>query len=210
MHKILEDLNWRYATKKFDPTKKLTDEQLHVVKESMRLTASSYGLQAYKVIIVESLEIREKLVDASYGQRPVADASHLFVFCANTAVEESDVDSYMNLISSTRNIEMDKLEGFSKGIKGTVSRLDEDTLTNWIAKQTYIALGQLMHTCASLRVDCLPMEGFNPNQYNEILGLKEKNLTATLVCPVGYRHEEDYSQHKEKVRKSSEDFFDIV
>lgn len=210
MHKILEDLNWRYATKKFDPSKKLTEEQLHIVKESMRLTASSYGLQAYKVIIVENPEIREKLVDASYGQRPVADASHLFVFCANKAVNESDVDGYMNLISTTRNIEIDKLEGFSSGIKNTVSRLSEETLTNWTAKQTYIALGQLMHTCASLRVDCLPMEGFNPTQYNEILRLTEKNLTATLVCPVGFRHEEDHSQHKEKVRKSSENFFEVI
>ena len=210
MHKIIDDLNWRYATKKFDPQLKLTEDQLHVVMESMRLTASSYGLQAYKVLVIRDPQLREELVTASFGQRPVADASHLFVFCAATKVESDDVEAYMNRIVKTRKIPPSDLDRFSTGIKSSLSSMNPDDLIAWTTRQTYIALGQLMHTCASLRVDCLPMEGFDKKEYNRILGLDEQNLTATLVCPVGFRHAQDLAQHKKKVRKSTEDFFEFM
>lgn len=209
MHKIIEDLHWRYATKKFDPSKILSVEQLHVLKESIRLTASSYGLQPFKVLIVESKEIREVLATASYGQRPVVDASHLFVFCAATNLDHADVDAYMDRISSVRKIEPAHLEGFSNGIKTSFEDKSADEIFKWTSKQTYIALGQLLHTCASLRVDALPMEGFDASEYNQILNLDVQNLSATLACPVGFRHADDISQHSEKVRKSSEEFFEI-
>lgn len=209
MHKIIEDLQWRYATKKFDPTKIVSAEQLHVLKESIRLTASSYGLQPFKVLIIESKEIREALVEASYGQRPVADASHLFVFCAATDLEHSTVDAYMDRIASAREIEPARLEGFSKGIKNSFEGKSADDIFKWTSKQTYIALGHLLHTCASLRVDALPMEGFDASAYNRILDLDQHNLSATLACPVGFRHADDISQHSKKVRKSSDEFFEI-
>lgn len=209
MHKIIDDLNWRYATKKFDPQLKLTEDQLHVVMESMRLTASSFGLQAYKVLVIRDPKLREELVTASYGQRPVADASHLFVFCASTKVEADDVDAYMNRISTIREIAPSNLDRFATGIKSSLGSMSSDDLIQWTTRQTYIALGQLMHTCASLRVDCLPMEGFDKKEFNRILNLEEQHLTATLMCPVGFRHAEDLSQHKKKVRKSTEDFFEF-
>lgn len=209
-HKIIEDLNWRYATKKFDPSAKLSDEELHILMESMRLTASSFGLQAYKVLVIESPEIREKLVAASHGQRPVADASHLFVLCAYTSIREEDVKAYMERIATTRDTPIESLSPFATGIlNSTQSRTPEQVL-QWTSKQTYIALGQLLHTCASMRIDALPMEGFDPAAYNEILGLNDKNLTATLVCPVGFRHAEDHAQHRKKVRKSRDDFFEFI
>lgn len=209
MQNIIEDLNWRYATKKFDPSKKLTEEQLDILKESIRLSASSYGLQAYKVLIVEDPAIREKLMEASYGQRPVVDASHLIIFCAYTKVTEEDAKQYMELISETRGTDMKNLEGFQNGIVNSINNRSDEDVIAWTSKQTYIALGHLLHTCASIRVDSLPMEGFSPKAYNEILGLDEFNLTATLACPVGFRHEEDHTQHNKKVRKSNEDLFDL-
>ncbi len=209
MQNIINDLNWRYATKKFDPSKKLSDDQLATIKESIRLSASSYGLQAYKVLIIENPETRKKLMEASFGQTPVVDASHLFVFCAYTNVSENDVQQYMELISETRGTEMSNLEAFQNGINNSLKNKSAEDIAIWTAKQTYIALGQLLHTCASIRVDALPMEGFSPKAYNEILGLDELNLTATLACPVGFRHKEDAAQFNKKVRKSNEDLFDL-
>lgn len=208
MHKIIEDLNWRYATKKFDPSKKLTDEQVSILKESIRLSASSYGLQAFKVLQVDNPELREKLMVASYGQRPVVDASHLFVFCAHTEVADTDVQNYMELISETQGIPEEELTPFANGIMTSMKKKTDHEILNWTARQTYIALGQLLHTCASLRVDALPMEGFDPTSFDEILNLSASNLTATLACPVGYRHEEDIAQFRKKVRKSSDDLFE--
>ena len=209
MQNIIDDLKWRYATKKFDPSKKLSDDQLATLKESIRLSASSYGLQAYKILIVENPETREKLMEASYGQKPVVDASHLFVFCAYTQVSEDDAKKYMELISQTRGTEMKNLEAFQNGIVNSLKNKSDQEIANWTSKQTHIALGQLLHTCASIRVDALPMEGFSPATYNEILGLDELKLTATLACPVGFRHEEDAAQFNKKVRKSNEDLFDL-
>ncbi|GAB5418458.1 MAG: NAD(P)H-dependent oxidoreductase [Crocinitomicaceae bacterium] len=209
MQQVLDDLNWRYATKRFDADQKLSVEQLAALKESIRLTATSYGLQAYKVLQVDTPEIREKLMEASFGQRPVVEASHLFVFCAYRNVEEADVYKYVNLIAKTRGTDPKDLEPFSIGIIGSLEKKSQEEIENWTTRQTYIALGQLLHTCASLRIDALPMEGFNPKQYNEILGLDKLNLTATLACPVGFRHAEDIAQFKKKVRKPNEELFDL-
>jgi nitroreductase len=209
VQQVIDDLNWRYATKRFDTEKKLSNEQLSALKESIRLSASSYGLQAFKVIVVETPELREKLMVASYGQSPVVDASHLFVFCAYTKVDNTDVYDYMDLISQTRDAEPESLVPFANGIIGSLKNQSKADISIWTSKQTYIALGQLMHTCASLKIDSLPMEGFDPKAFNEILGLDELNLTATLACPVGFRHEEDAAQFKKKVRKSNQDLFDL-
>jgi len=209
VHKIIEDLNWRYATKRFNPNEKLTDEQLNTVKESIRLSASSYGLQAYKVLQIDDPEIRHDLMVASFGQQPVADAGHFFVFCAYTKVDEADVHKYMELIATTRGTAKDDLNPFANGIIGSIKNKTQEQIIAWTSKQTYIALGQLLHTCASMRVDALPMEGFDPMRYDEILNLKASNLTATLACAVGFRHEDDIAQFRKKVRKSQEDIFEI-
>lgn len=208
MHQIIEDLNWRYATKRFDSSKKLNSEQVDILKESIRLAASSYGLQAFKVLLIDNPKIREELMVAAFGQTPVVDASHLFVFCANTNVPEEDVDGYMQRISETRSADTKSLEPFSNGIKTALGRKTKEEIIAWTSKQTYIALGQLLHTCASLKVDALPMEGFDPKRFDEILDLSSKGLTATLACPVGFRHPEDAAQFRKKVRKSSEELFE--
>jgi nitroreductase len=207
MTEFIKNANWRYATKKFDATKKVSAEDLASLKEAIRLSASSFGLQLYKIIIVENPELRAQLLPASWGQNQVVDASHLVVFANQTTVTEADVDHYISTISETRNIPTNSLSGFADYLKGSLANMPEEVKPIWTAKQTYIALGNLMNAAAELKIDVTPMEGFVPAQYNEILGLDKLNLNAALVAAVGYRHEEDATQHYAKVRKSNEDLF---
>ena len=208
MHALIEDLNWRYATKKFDTSKKITDDQLEIIKESLRLVPSSYGLQPLKFLIITSSEIREKLKAASYGQTQVTDASHLIVICANLDVRNADIDSFIQNTIETRKVDFESVKNFSESMKTSFSELSLEQKKNWAAKQAYIALGQLLHTCATLRIDATPMEGFKPDEYNQILDLDSENLNAVLLCPVGFRHKEDANQFKPKVRKRKEDLFE--
>jgi len=207
MSNFNQNANWRYATKKFDTTKKVSAEDLTTLKEAIRLSASSFGLQLYKVIIVENTELRAQLQPASWGQTQIVDASHLIVFANQTTVNESDVDSYINNVATTRNLPVDALTGYADYMKGAVSNMSEEVKPIWTSKQTYIALTNLLNAAAELKIDVTPMEGFVPAQYNEILGLDKLNLNASLVAAVGYRHEEDATQHYAKVRKSNEDLF---
>lgn len=207
MSNFNENAKWRYATKKFDSTKKVSKEDLNTLKEAIRLSASSFGLQLYKVFIVENTELRAKLQPASWGQTQIVDASHLIVFANQTTVTDADVDGYMKNVSETRNVPLEALTGYADYIKGAVVPLPSEIKAVWTAKQTYLALGNLLNAAAELKIDVTPMEGFVPAQYNEILGLDKLNLNASLVAAVGYRHEEDATQHQAKVRKSNEELF---
>lgn len=207
MSTFLENQNWRYATKKFDSSKKVTAADLDFLKEAVRLSASSYGLQLYKVIVIESDEIKAKLLSAAFGQTQITDASHLFIFAAQTNVGATEVQSYIKNISETRGIPAEALNGFSDLMNGAIKGMSDEAQTVWTAKQTYLALGNLLNAAAELNIDTTPMEGFNAAQFNEILGLDKLNLNATVIAPVGYRHTEDDTQHYTKVRKSHEDLF---
>ena len=202
-----ENAKWRYATKKFDTSKKVSSEDLETLKEAIRLSASSFGLQLYKVIIVENPELRAKLLNASWGQTQIVDASHLLIFANQTTVENADVDHYLNNVATTRNLPIDALAGYGDFMKGSVGNMPEEVKPIWTAKQTYIALSNLLNAAAELKIDVTPMEGFVPAQYNEILGLDKLGLNAAIVATVGYRHEEDATQHYAKVRKSNEELF---
>ncbi|QSW87928.1 MULTISPECIES: NAD(P)H-dependent oxidoreductase [Flavobacterium] len=207
MSTFLESLNWRYATKKFDAAKKISDADLNTLKEAVRLAASSYGLQPYKVIIVENPEIREKLKAAAYGQTQITDASQLFIFANDLNAGPESVAAYIKNISETRGVPTEALGGFSDMMNGVISNLSQDAKNIWTAKQTYIALGTLLAAAAELKIDATPMEGFNPAAFNEILGFDKLGLNASVIATVGYRHEEDEAQHYKKVRKSHEDLF---
>lgn len=210
MHEILNDLNWRYATKRFDPSQKLDAKRLEIIREALRLTPSSYGLQAVKYLIIESPEMREELLAASYGQRPVVDASHLLVLCAYREVNPVHIDEYTSNVARTRDLQESAVEGYSKFLKTNIGSLSPEETSSWTSRQVYIALGQLLTVCAHLHVDALPMEGFNKKAYDKILGLEAKNLTAVLACPIGFRHPEDPAQFQAKVRKSLEDLFETI
>ena len=207
MSTLLDNLNWRYATKKFDATKKISSADLNTLKEAVRLAASSYGLQPYKVVIVENPEIREQLKAAAYGQTQITDASQIFIFANDLNAGAESVDAYIKNISETRGVPTDALAGFADMMKGTIANLSQDAKNIWTAKQTYIALGTLLAAAAELKIDATPMEGFNAAAFNEILGFDKLGLNASVIATVGYRHGEDDTQHYKKVRKSHEELF---
>jgi len=207
MSNFLENQNWRYATKQFDASKKISSDDLNTLKEAVRLSASSYGLQPYKVIIVENPELREQLKGAAYGQAQITDASHLFIFANDLNLDAASVDKYINTISETRGVPADALGGFSDMMKGVISNLPVEAKHIWTAKQTYLALGNLLNAAAELKIDATPMEGFNTAKFNEILGFDKLGLNASVIATVGYRHVEDNTQHFKKVRKSHEELF---
>lgn len=207
MSTFLENQNWRYATKKFDATKKISAADLNTLKEAIRLSTSSYGLQPYKIFIVENPELRAKLVGASYGQAQVADASHLVVFANELNFGAAGIDQLANNISATRGLPLEAIQGYVDYMKGNITGLPEEVRNIWTAKQTYLALGNLLNAAAELHIDVTPMEGFVPAQVNEILGLDKLGLNASLLAPIGYRHAEDDTQHYKKVRKSNDELF---
>lgn len=207
MTQFIKDANWRYATKKFDATKKISSEDLASLKEAIRLTASSYGLQPYKVLIVENPELRAQLQPVSWGQSQIVDASHLLVFANIINFGEKEIDATINNMATTRNLPLEALQGYGDFMKSKLVTLPEDVKNTWTSKQTYLALGNLLNAAAELKIDVTPMEGFEPEKYNEILGLDKLGLNASLVATIGYRHEEDATQHYAKVRKSEEELF---
>lgn len=207
MNTFIENQNWRYATKKFDASKKITSEEFEILKEAIRLSTSSYGLQPYQIIIVENPELRAQIKDAAWGQSQVVDASHLVVFAARTAIEEKELDNYFDNLSKTRNIPLESLAGYAGFMKSKVLSLTPELAATWAAKQTYLALGNLLNAAADLKIDATPMEGFEPSKVNEILGLDKLGLNATLMTTLGYRHQEDETQHYKKVRKQNEELF---
>lgn len=207
MSNFLSNQNWRYATKKFDATKKISTADLDILKEAIRLSSSSYGLQPYKVIIVENAKLRELLQPAAWGQSQIVDASHLFIFANDTNVGNETIDGFLKTISETRGTSIEDLSGYGDFMKSKILTLEANSKNIWTAKQTYLALANLMNAAAELRIDVTPMEGFIPAQVNEILGLEKLNLNATLIATVGYRHEDDATQFYKKVRKSKEELF---
>ncbi|MDO1511866.1 NAD(P)H-dependent oxidoreductase [Maribacter confluentis] len=205
MKNVLDKLNWRYATKMFDASKKVSKEDLNILLDAARLTASSYGLQPYHFYVIEDKDVRAKLRKASYDQAQITDASHLLVLANKPTFDESLVDNYIDNIIKTRGVSKGDVEGYSNMMKGALMGLPDAHKNSWTSNQTYIALGNLLTIAAEMEIDTCPMEGFDKAQYNEILGLAENNLNAAVVLAVGYRSNEDKTQHYPKVRYSKEE-----
>ena len=204
---LLEDQNWRYATKKFDATRKVSEADIKILKEAIRLSASSYGLQPYKVIFVETETLRAQLQPAAWGQSQITDASHLVVFANITNFGNQQIDAAIENLTKTRGLPADALNGYGDFMKSKISTLPLENRNTWTSKQTYLALGNLLNAAASLKIDVTPMEGFEPEQFNAILGLDKLGLNASVVATIGYRSAEDATQHYAKVRKSEEELF---
>jgi nitroreductase len=203
---LLEQLNKRYATKKFDASKKIPSKDLSTLQEAIRLSASSYGLQAYKVIVVENEAIRKQLRAVAWDQPQITDASQLLVFAYESNFDEKTVDHFVKNIAETRKVDAGTLSGYSDMMKGSLKR-PKEVLHNWLARQPYIALGFGLVAAADLNIDSCPMEGFDPDQFDEILGLKAKGLKSVVLLAIGYRSKEDDYQHLAKVRRSNEELF---
>jgi len=209
MH-LIEDLQWRYATKKYDASKKVSQENIDRIKEAIQLSASSYGLQPYKVLEIKDPELREDLKPIAWNQSQITDASHLFVFCNYLNVSEENVAHMLQLNSEINGVDLEQLAGYGDFMNTKMKEKSESEMQNWTAKQTYIALGNALEACAELKIDSTPMEGFEADALNEKLGLKEQGLNAAVLLAVGYRHEEDATQHGKKVRKSIDTLFEAI
>lgn len=205
MKNILDALNWRYATKGFDANKKVTEKDLETIQEAFRLTASSYGLQPWKLVVVENNELRQKLVEHSWGQRQVVDASHLLVLCRPSKFSMSHIDTYLDSICKIRGTSRSDLEWFENMMKGTLGSFDETSINTWMEKQVYIALWNMMTVCAEMEIDSCPMEWFVRAKYDEILWLTDLGLSSVVLLPIWYRSEKDHYATTPKVRFDEKD-----
>ncbi len=202
---IIQSLNWRYATKMFDPTQKISNAYMDMILEALRLTPSSFGLQFWKFLVITNQDIKNKLVEHSWGQKQVADCSHLLVFCRPAKVTAADVDRFVNDMAKTREVPVESLTGYANVMKGYLVNSTPEKLDSWMDKQIYIALGVLHAVCAELKIDSCPMEGFSASAYDDVLGLAAKGLKSVVACPVGYRAAEDKYALAKKVRYPIED-----
>lgn len=200
-------LAWRYATQKYDPAKKISEKDMQEILEAINSAPTSYGLQPFKLIHVKSPELRAQLRAAAFDQSPLTDASDVIVFTVNRHVEDQQVDAYMRRIAEVRELEREKLNRFEQNIVGVLSTLSSEELIAWNTKQAYIGLGFGLIMAAHLGIDSTPMEGFQKDKYDEILGLT--NDHAVLVLTFGYRSDEDHTQHHKKVRKTLEELVTI-
>ncbi|MBT3980844.1 MAG: NAD(P)H-dependent oxidoreductase [Bacteriovoracaceae bacterium] len=198
--KITEQLRWRYATKMFDPSKKLNNEQLGTIFEATRLTPSSFGLSPWKLLIVEDPVIRKRLRPASWNQSQIVDASHLLILCTPEQFSPEHLDHFINTSAEQRAVEVSSLAGYKELIEGFIGRMNPGQQLEWMRKQAYIALGNLLSVTAMMGVDSCPMEGFDREQYNQILSLPSRGLDATVVCAIGHRSSEDKYSELKKVR----------
>ena len=205
---FIERLNWRYAVKKFDTDKKLSQEQLHTILESARLSPSSFGLQPYRVILVEDKDKRVALGEHSLTNREkVINAANLLVFAVETRMDAATVDRTVSLISEVRGIprpELANLEGMLNGL--TERFADPEDFQVWARRQAFIALGIMLTICAGLGIDACPMEGLAAAGYDEILGLEAMGLTTAVAVVLGYRADDDAFGKLKKVRIPMEDF----
>jgi nitroreductase len=204
---LISQLNSRYATKAFDATKKIAAADMDTLLEAIRLSASSYGLQPYKVLVVENPEVRKELRNFAWGQSQITDASALLVFAANTEISADTVDQFISLISETRGIPAEALGDFSGMMKGSLQKMNAEQVETWVSKQAYIALGYGLVSAAVLGIDTCPMEGFSGPDFDKVLGLEKLGLKSKVALAVGYRSSEDQYQHMKKVRTKKEDFF---
>jgi len=205
---LLDRLNWRYATKQFDPDRKINARDWATLEEALRLSPSSGGLQPWKFIVITDPAARAKLSPASYGQPQITNASHLVVFAAKKNFGEADVDAFINHTAATRGVPVESLAPFRDMLVGGIVRaLDEQARDAWARNQAYIALGNLLTSAALLGIDACPMEGFDRAQYDEILGLKAQGYASAVIATVGYRAATDQYSSAPKVRFPKEQVF---
>lgn len=199
----IKSLQWRYAVKKFDENKTLTETQINTLKEAFNLTATSYGLQPVSMVVIHNKTIQKKLVEYSWNQQQIAQASHVLVLCIPNLYNEKDVEEYFDLVKKIRNTPEEILNPFKNFLMENFKQKSPEELFQWNKNQAYIALGNLMTVCALEKIDSCPMEGFVPEKYDEVLNLTSKNLKSVLVLPIGYRAEDDFMKDLQKVRKET-------
>ena len=198
---IIKALEWRYATKKFDSEAIIPEEKITLIKQAFNLTASSYGLQPVKLLIVSSKLTLNDLVPLSMNQKQVGQASHLCVFCVETKIDEAYIRAFFDRIISINNTPDEALNPFRTSVINSFKEKSDDDVFKWGAKQAYLAMGNMLTVCATQGVDACPMEGFDPVEYDRFFKLNEQGLRSVLVMPIGYRAKDDMFGAMKKVRK---------
>ena len=197
----IKALQWRYATKKFNPEKILSSEKIDILKEAFNLTATSYGLQPLKMVVVRNKELQEKLKSASWNQQQLNTASHVLVICIEKKVDKDFIEQYFKRVKHLRETPDEVLEPFKKSLVDSFESKAEGEVHAWALNQAYLSLGTLLTVCATEEIDACPMEGFEPDKYDELLNLEAHNLKSVLALPVGYRAEDDMFSEFKKVRR---------
>lgn len=201
----IEKLKWRYATKKFDPNRNISNSQIEVLKNSFNLTATSYGLQPLKMLVITNHKVKESLKPLAFNQSQITDCSHLLVICTKTNIDAAYVDSRFDLEKKVRDVSEESIQDFRNFLKNDIDKKSTEQIETFAKNQAYIALGKLMTVCAFEKIDSCPMEGFIPEKFDEILNLKKLNLKSALLLPVGFRASDDYMSTLKKVRSTLEE-----
>jgi len=203
----LDKLNWRYATKKMDPNRSVPQDKVDRIVEAVRLAPTSSGLQPFELIVVTNKELKEKVREAASGQAQVADGSHLLVFAAWDTYTPERINQMFDLVIEERGVDDDAWEAYRQRLLGMYGPRDAEENFEHAARQAYIALGMALSAAAFEEVDSTPMEGFDPEAVDEILGLKDRGLRSVLLLPLGYRDEAaDWLVNLKKVRRAKETF----
>lgn len=207
---FLENLNWRYATKSFDSSKKIDSTLLSKLLDSSRLSPSSFGLQPWKFFVVEDLAIREKLKSHAWNQPQITECSHLVVFANRASVDEDYINNFTAQIEKERGLAVGSVDPYKSMILGSLPMMQGEQGQSWMTKQLYIALGVLMTACSEAKVDSCPMEGFDPLKFDEILGLPTKGYHSRVLCALGYRSPEDKAASAKKIRFQSSEVVEFL
>ncbi len=204
---LLSDLKWRYATKKYNSNKKVSQEDVDKILEAIRMAPTSSGLQQFRVIVITNQELKEKIVPIAWGQQPIADCSHLLVFAAWDRYTEERIDDMYNQITDERGLPRGQFSSYTDKLKSTYLSQSGDENFVHTARQAYIGLGMAMAQAAELKVDSTPMEGFSNDVLDELLDLKTQGLRSVALLTLGYRDTEgDWLVNMKKVRKEKKDF----
>lgn len=199
---VINQLQWRYATKSFDTSKFVKPEKLQILKEAFNLTATSYGLQPIKMLVLNDKTLQKELIPHTMNQKQIAEASHVLVFCIQTSIDEEFVLNYFNRVHSIRKTPKSVLKPFQDFLVSDFENKSQELIEEWATNQAYLALGNILTVCALEGIDSCPMEGFSPDKYDDLLGLKKHGLKSVLLLPIGYRAEDDMFADFKKVRKS--------
>lgn len=211
MTNLHNDLNWRYATKKMDASKPVEQEKVDYILEAIRLTATSSGLQPYEVIVVENDDLKAQIKPHAWGQEQITDCSHLIIFAAWDNYTEDRINRMFDLVNDERGFKSEGWEDYRKMILGSYPGRDAEINYAHAARQAYIGLGTALIAAAEQKVDSTPMEGFDPEKVDEILGLKDKGLRSVVILPLGYRADEgDWLVNLKKVRSPKDAFITVM
>ncbi|MFV8281497.1 NAD(P)H-dependent oxidoreductase [Christiangramia marina] len=197
----LKALNWRYATKKFDDSRILSEEKMEILKHAFNLTATSYGLQPLKMLVISNKATQQQLTEFSMNQQQVSTASHVLVICIEKNVDEKFISGYFQRVKNLRDTPDEVLQPFHNFLVDDFKNKAIEEIEAWARNQAYLALGTLLTVCATEEIDACPMEGFEPEKYDDFLKLGDKNLQSVLVLPVGYRAKDDFFSELKKVRR---------